>query len=108
MVPCGVDVVTLRSANATALDTTYGPVTLWRDLPGVGSFAQASRQSSVVTASGADVRVLDVATLARVRTASGTNADIARLPVLETLLALPAFDTRRREVAARRPKWTGN
>ena len=51
-----------------------------------------------------EFRTLNLAALARVRAASGTALDIARLPVLETLLALPAFDARRREMAARQLK----
>jgi hypothetical protein len=105
---CTPDTITLRSSDAVPLATRCGPVDLYRKPPGVGGFHDARRQSSLVRVFGADVAVLELAALARIREASGTRGDAARLPVLETLIALPALDARRREFASNRSGWTSN
>jgi hypothetical protein len=57
---------------------------------------------------GLELTVLDLAALARARIATGRRSDVARLPMLETLLALPAMEDRHRELAAKRTNWIDN
>jgi hypothetical protein len=101
------DLLTLRSTDALALSTPRGAVNLRRHLPGVGDFDAAVRHSTPLDAFGIETRVLELPALARLRDSAGTRADIERLPVLETVLALPALQAHQREIAARRIRWTG-
>jgi hypothetical protein len=101
------DLVTLRSTDALALSTPHGAVNLRRHLPGVGDFDAAIRHSTALDAFGIETRVLELPALARLRDSAGTRADIERLPVLETVLALPALQAHQREIAGRRIRWTG-
>ena len=100
--PIAPDLITLRSTAALAPTTLFGTVCLRRDVAGVGGFEDARRQSTRLRAFGLDLTVLDLSALAQARTASSRREDIAKLPMLETLLALPALEERYRELAANR------
>jgi hypothetical protein len=97
-----VDLVTIRSATALAFATPYGTIHVRREVAGIGGFGAALQRSTLVRSYERELTVLDLSALAEARTASGTCGDIARLPVLETLIALPALEARRREIAHRR------
>ena len=100
--PITPDLITLRSTAALAPTTLFGTVCLRRDVAGVGRFEDARRRSTRLRAFGLDLTVLDLSALAQARTASSRREDIAKLPMLETLLALPALEERYRELAANR------
>jgi len=97
--PIAPDLITLRSTAALAPTTLFGTVCLRRD---VGGFEDARHRSTRLRAFGLDLTVLDLSALAQARTASSRREDIAKLPMLETLLALPALEERYRELAANR------
>ena len=100
--PIAPDLITLRSTAALAPTTLFGTVCLRRDVAGVGRFEDVIRRSTRLRAFGLDLTVLDLPALAQARTASSRREDIAKLPMLETLLALPALEERYRELAANR------
>jgi len=79
-----------------------------RDVAGIGGFDDVRRRATRVRTFGLELAVLDLPALAHVRTATGTRGDVARLPMLETLLALPALEARHRELAAKRISWIDN
>jgi hypothetical protein len=97
-----VDPVTLLSATALAFATPHGTICVRREVAGIGGFSAVRRRATCVRTYGRELAVLDLPAPAAARTASGTCGDIARLPVLETLTALPALEARRREFALRR------
>ena len=97
--PIAPDLITLRSTAALAPTTLFGTVCLRRD---VGGFEDARHRSTRLRAFGLDLTVLDLSALVQARTASSRREDIAKLPMLETLLALPALEERYRELAANR------
>jgi hypothetical protein len=106
--PFAADPITLRSSTALALTTSFGTVHVRRDVAGIGGFDDVRRRATRVRTFGLELAVLDLPALAHVRTATGTRGDVLRLPVLETLLALPALEARHRELAARRISWIDN
>jgi hypothetical protein len=106
--PFSADPITLHSSTALALTTSFGTIHLRRDVAGVGGFDDARRRATRVRAFGLELAVLDLSALAQMRTAAGRRSDVARLPMLETLLALPALEDRHRELAAKRTSWIDN
>jgi hypothetical protein len=100
--PIAPDLITLRSTAALAPTTSFGTVCLRRDVPGIGGFEDARRRSTRLRAFGLELTVVDLSALAQARTVSSRREDIAKLPMLETLLALPALEERHRELAANR------
>jgi hypothetical protein len=106
--PFGPHPITLRSSPALALATSFGIVHLRRDVAGIGGFDDVRRRATRVRTFGLELTVLDLAALARARIATGRRSDVARLPMLETLLALPAMEDRHRELAAKRTNWIDN
>src|SRR5205085_433444 len=106
--PFAADPITLRSSTALALTTSFGTVHVRRDVAGIGGFDDVRRRATRVRTFGLELAVLDLPALALARTATGTRGDIARLPMLETLVALPALEARHRELAAKRISWIDN
>jgi hypothetical protein len=102
---CVPDGVTLRVVRNLALTTRFGPLILRAEVPGLGDFAHAERRGDIMHVLELDARVLDVEALRVARYASGTRADMERLPVLDTLIAIPPMEARRREVADQRKRW---
>ena len=92
--PIAPDLVTLRSTAALAPTTSFGTMCLRRDVEGIGGFEDARRRSTRLRAFCLELTVLDLSALAQTRTASSRREDIAKLPLLETLLALPALEER--------------
>jgi hypothetical protein len=106
--PFAADPITLRSSTALALATSFGTIHVRRDVAGIGGFDDVRRRATRVRTFGLELAVLDLPALAHVRAATGTRGDVARLPMLETLLALPALEARHRELAAKRNSWIDN
>jgi hypothetical protein len=107
--PFAPDPITLSSSTALALTmTSFGTVHLRRDVAGIGGFDDVRRRATRVRTFGLELTVLDLAALARARIATGRRSDVARLPMLETLLALPGLEDRHRELAAKRTNWIDN
>ena len=106
--PFAADPITLRSSTALALTTSFGTIHVRRDVAGIGGFHDVRRRATRVRTFGLELAVLDLPALAHVRTATGTRGDVARLPMLETLLALPALEARHRERTATRTSWIDN
>jgi len=83
--PFTLDEATLRSGLNFTLDTTDGPLDLFGEVPGLGSFDQVDAASSELEIAGLRVLVLTVEGLERAKRAAGRPKDFVDLGYLHAL-----------------------
>jgi hypothetical protein len=93
---------TFVGSPTLVLATRFGDLTLRPHVAGVGEFGGVERAACIMKVFDVDASVLQVAALCRARHAAGTLDDMARVPYLDALAAMPLLEARRREVAALR------
>jgi hypothetical protein len=99
--PGFADEVTLTGVQVVSLETRLGRLVLRAIVPGLQDYPEVERRASGVDVFGINLAVLDLESLRRVREAAGTRRDVERLPLLDTMIAVPFVEARQREAAAR-------
>jgi hypothetical protein len=93
--------VTLTGIEVVCLETPLGRLVLRVTVPGVRGYADVARRATGIDVFGINLAVLDLASLRAAREAAGTRQDMERLPLLDTMIAVPFVEARQREAAAR-------
>ena len=99
--PGFADAVTLTGVEVVLLETRLGRLVLRATVPGAQDYAEVERRANGVDLFGINLAVLDLKSLRRAREAAGTKRDVERLPLLDTMIAVPFVEARQREAAAR-------
>lgn len=85
---------TLQSGTNFTLETSIGDIDLLGEVKGVGNYADAEKESIVMSLFGYEVKVLTIEGLIKAKRAAGRTKDLLVLPELE---ALQDFHSRKEE-----------
>ena len=76
---------TLQGGTNFTLETSIGDIDLLGEVKGVGNYADAERESTVMNLFGYEVKVLSIEGLIKAKRAAGRTKDLLVLPELEAL-----------------------
>lgn len=84
-----LDEASLRSGLNFTLDTDLGPLDLFGEVPGLGTFDHVDAESSAIEISGSTLLVLTLDGLERAKRAAGRPKDLVDLGYIRALRAAP-------------------